>query len=560
MLERTSKAESLMSWLDHWDAWLSQHAVLIGGLVLALGLLLRLEAAAGTFLNPDEAEHYLVADQPSLKLAYRASVNHPHPPLFILLLYYWRNLGSSEMMLRIPSIIAGTAFCWLLFKWLSNTFNRTVGLIALILAAFLPPLVELSAQVRAYSLLLMLVGAVFFLLDHALAENKVRLMALSFISLYLAILSNYSAFLVAAAGGGYALSCFINRRTPLRLKVAWLLGQAGVVALLGVLYKSHISRLRGSGMERRAVEGWLANSYFNPTTQHLPSFLFRQTVGVFQFVFGDPTIGNTALIMFALSVVFFLLAKIKMASQCGPREFGILLILPFVLGLVSAIAGFYPYGPTRHSVFLAVFMIAGVSAFLTKAVSYRTGPGMAVAVLMVAISQGFGQSQEPGMTRSDQSKQQLHRALQFAEGQISPADLIFIDNQSSILLRYYLCRDEAVSFDKSVPGFVRFKCRNNRIVAGDAVTGDFQSDSFSGKCQEMARNFGLDPTDRILVIQVGWGAKRTKLGTELQRVEEFKDLEVHKFGNNIQIIRLGVAGTGKCQPIKSDQQLKPPPT
>ena len=137
MLERTTKAESSMSWLDHWDAWLSQHAVLIGGLVLALGLLLRLEAAAGTFLNPDEAEHYLVADQPSLKLAYRASVSHPHPPLFILLLYYWRHLGSSEMMLRIPSIIAGTVFCWLLFKWLSNTFNRTVALVALILAALM---------------------------------------------------------------------------------------------------------------------------------------------------------------------------------------------------------------------------------------------------------------------------------------------------------------------------------------------------------------------------------------------------------------------------------------
>lgn len=556
MLDRSTKAASSMSWFDRWDAWFSQHAVLIGGLILALGFLMRLEAAAGTFLNPDEAEHYLVADQPSLKLAYHASLSHSHPPLFILLLYYWRNLGSSEMVLRIPSVIAGTVFCWLLFKWLSNTFNRTVALSALILAAFLPPLVALSAQVRAYSLLLMLIGAVYFFLDRALAENNVRLMALSFISLYLAILSNYSAFLVAMASGVYALSCIINRRSPLRLRVAWLLGQAGVFALLGVLYKSHLSGLRGSGMERRAVAGWLANSYFNPDTQHLASFVFSRTVGVFRFVFGEPTIGNAALIMFVLSLVFFLLAKMKMARERGPREFGILVMLPFVLAWLCAIAGFYPYGPTRHSVFLAVFMIAGVSAFLTNAVSHRTGPGMAVAVLMVVISQGFGQSPEPGMNRSDQSKQQLDRALHFTEKQISPADLIFIDNQSGIVLRYYLCKDEALSFDKSVPGFVRFECRNNRIVAGDAVTGDFQSDSFSRKCQEMARNFDLNSTAHVLVIQLGWGTKRSRLGTDLQGVEEFKDLEVYKFGNNIQIFRLGVASTGNCQSIKD----KPPPT
>jgi hypothetical protein len=128
------------------------------------------------------------------------------------------------------------------------------------------------------------------------------------------------------------------------------------------------------------------------------------------------------------------------------------------------------------------------------------------------------------------------------------------------MLRYYLCKDEAVSFDKSVPGFVRFECRNIRIVAGDAVTGDFQSDSFSRKCEEMAHKFRLNPADHILVIQLGWGTKRTKLGTDLQAVEEFKDLEVHKFGNNIQIFRLGVADTGKCKSIKQDQQLKPATT
>lgn len=545
------EAASLMRWLGHLDAWLQQHAGLTGGVILVLGFLLRLKAAAGTFLNPDEAEHCLVANQPSIKLAYQASLGHPHPPLFILILYYWRNLGSSETVLRIPSIIAGTAFCWLLFKWLSNNFNRTVAFIALIFAAFLPPLVALSAEVRGYALVLMFIATALFFLDRALAENRVRLMALSFIPLYLAMLSNYSAFVIAAAGGVYASLRLINRRSPVRLVAAWLLGQAGVVLLLGFLYKTHLSRLKESAMATRAIDGWLSNSYFHPATQHLPSFLLSRTIGVFQFIFGQQAIGNAAVIMFTGALVFLLFAKTNFENARGPRESAILLLLPFVLGAACAIAGIYPYGPTRHSAFLAPFVVAGVSIFLAKAVSYRAGPGMALAVLMVAVSQWFGQPQEPGMARSDQSKQRLERALQFTKDQISPSDLVFIDNQSSILIRHYLCEHEAVAFDKSVRGFARFECSGHWIIAGDAATGDFESENFIRQCEKMARSFDLGPTDHVWVIQAGWGIKRNKLGTDLQRLAEFNGLKIQTFGSNIQILALGVGVTGNCQSIKS---------
>ena len=65
-------------------------------LLIGAGFFLRLRLAWLTFLNPDEALHYLLSHQPSLKLAYEASLTTAHPPLMILFLHYWSFLGRSE--------------------------------------------------------------------------------------------------------------------------------------------------------------------------------------------------------------------------------------------------------------------------------------------------------------------------------------------------------------------------------------------------------------------------------------------------------------------------------
>jgi uncharacterized membrane protein len=103
-------------------------------------------------LNPDEALHYLLANQSSWRLAYNASLTNAHPPLLTLVLFLWRSLGTSEFVLRLPSVIAGTAFCWIFFKWLTRILAPVTGFIGLILVSFLPPMITLAAEVRQYAL------------------------------------------------------------------------------------------------------------------------------------------------------------------------------------------------------------------------------------------------------------------------------------------------------------------------------------------------------------------------------------------------------------------------
>src|SRR5437762_14072079 len=101
--------------------------------LVACGVVPRLILARETFLNPDEILHYLLSDQTSLALAYKASLTTAHPPLLIVLLYYWRMLGRSEWILRLPSLLAGTGFCWMMFIWLKKVASRWTALTGLAL-------------------------------------------------------------------------------------------------------------------------------------------------------------------------------------------------------------------------------------------------------------------------------------------------------------------------------------------------------------------------------------------------------------------------------------------
>ena len=173
--------------------------------ILAAALIARLYEAWAYFLNPDEALHNLLASQDSLRMAYRAALTQAHPPLLILVLYYWRSLGHSELMLRLPSVLAGTAACWFAYQWLKLVTDRSAAFLGLLLFAFAPSLVGLSAEVRQYALLLFFTSACLYLSERALQHNSALCMILFSLSLYGALLSHYSSLIFAFTLGIYLL-------------------------------------------------------------------------------------------------------------------------------------------------------------------------------------------------------------------------------------------------------------------------------------------------------------------------------------------------------------------
>ena len=183
-----------------------------------------------------------------------------------------------------------------------------------------------------------------------------------------------------------------------------------------------------------------------------------------------------------------------------------------------------------------MFAVAGVGFFLAKLVKQRIGRGIGVAILIVALCNAFGQPHRPYMLREDQSRMQMVRAIGFIHAQVPQSDMIFVDYQTRLLLGYYLCPDQPVSFSAPVGSVEEFRCNGYRVVAAGPDLYTFTTDNFLPRWDELRRHFPLKPGQSVWVVQAGWEVYPSH---ELQRkVSEFRELNPQSFGRNISIFRL----------------------
>jgi len=525
------------------ESWIETHSNLSTLGVLALAFAVRLRAAWGTFLNPDEALHFQLANQNSWAQAYHSSLTSAHPPGLIFVLHFWRSLGTSEVMLRLPSVIAGTAFCWIGFKWLTKLLGSTAAWIGLILLAFLPPLIELSAEIRQYALLLFFIAGAAYFLERALGENAASWMLLSAGFLYLAMLSHYSAFLFAAAMGAYSVLRLFTGRFAKETIFAWVGGQAGTLALFLFLYKTHLSNLRrneaGEGTRLWMSNSYLHNLYFYPGHDNPLLFALARTGGVFQYLFGQLAIGDIAFPFFlAAIVILFLRGRKTSAENGGPSwQLAVFLALPFVLNCGAAFAGRYPYGGARHCVFLAMFAVAAISYMLAMVVRQRTLHGVALAVLLVVVCNLLGRPRKPYILRADQRKAHIEQALGAIEHEVPSSELIFADYESGLLLAHYLCQQKPVPFDDSPRGFQKFQCSDHTVIAMLPEPMIFTAENFPAHWEQLAHSWHLRARERVWVVQAGWDVS---LASQLSKAGEFQPNQLHSFGSNIELFALDV--------------------
>jgi hypothetical protein len=541
------------------NQWLRDHAGSLALFITLLGFVARLWAASGIFLNPDEALHFRLANQPSLALAYKASLTAAHPPLFILLLYFWRALGTSELWLRLPSVLAGTAFCWIFYKWLTKAAGSLAALIGLLFVALLPPIVIIGAEVRQYALLLaFLIGALYFL-DEAFAKNSVTTIAAFALCLYLAMLFHYSAFLFAAALGIYAVLRIFMERPPAALAAAWAASQLGGLALVAFLYKTHLSKL-GVGDSRSALQGWMSDmylqrSYFDRAHDNPLKFLVGHSFGVFQYFFGQLVVGDVMGIVFLVGV--FLLFRGKGFPSVGETQVGetqlletqkdrissrrlrLFLLLPFAVAGAVSLAHLYPYGGTRQISFLMIPAMAGVTVTVACLAAGKWYRGLAIATLILVACIAFGKLRQPRMNRSDQSRRNMAAAMEFVKQNIDPSAFIFTDYQTDLTLGNYLCEQRPISAEFTPANFEQFSCSGHRIVSTDYKSEwMFWADNFPQAWQRFLQTYNPKSGDTVWIFQAGWGVD---LPADLQRhYAEFHDLHYESFGKNIKIFKMTV--------------------
>jgi len=525
------------------EKWFEEHSAAIAAVVIVAGFLARMWAASGTFLNADEALHFRIANQVSLAAVYRASLTESHPPLLYWLLYFVRGLGKSELWLRLPSVIAGTVFCWFFFRWLTQVMGRLSGFAGLILVAFLLPVIRLSAEVRQYALLLAFLGGALYFLERALAEESSWRMVASAVCVFLAMLSHYSALFFVAGLGGYALLKIFLRRPGQarsgRVVAVWIAGQLGALALLVLLYKTHLSHL-GQGESRTVLQGWMSEfylrrSYFEAGRDNPLLFAIGHSFGVFQFVFGQLVVGDIAGLMFLAAMVLLWRAR---GDKIASRQLALFLVFLFALACGASFAHVYPYGGTRHTAYLIIPAVAGVSFAGARLAAGRWARGLALALLIVVTCAVFGKQHQPYMTRADQSGAHMTEAMAFLRQSVAPGGVIFTDFESSMILGHYLCEQQPITVQESNSQFEMFSCGGYRVVAANRRTAtNFTPEVFLGLGKNLIETCGLKPNEPVWIFQAGWGANLPeRLRSESTR---FRDLPFRAFGNDIKIFPMG---------------------
>lgn len=418
----------------------------VAAVLILIGAAARLYYAEASYLNPDEAMHYSAAAQSTWAGVYAASKNQAHPPLLLFVTHAWLPLASSELLLRLPSVGVGVLSLWLAYLWLKAASTPAAALAGLTFLCVSPAMISAASELRHTAWLLLFVCAALYACERFVARQRYRDVAWLSLALSAALLSHYSAMLVAAGCAVYVAVRLFLVRARLQVWLTWAALQIGV-ALVGYwslfvhgerwapkLFSSTVATTTTT-TGRAARSGAARFSYIAPTL-HQPekesaaSFALRGWLDVWEYLCGNQVLSGMVLAVIALAI---LLTWRALGKKSLHRPFVLVLVLPFAIGAASGVLRLYPFGGSRHVAFLLPFA-AGVFGI---AVARIVGPRMirVVTLCAVAVLAWLGTT-VPANDPSRMARANMQAALEFLDTRPAEA-LLLVDFQTRHILEFY---------------------------------------------------------------------------------------------------------------------------
>ena len=185
------------------------------------------------------------------------------PPLYFVLAWLSTKLGSNPDLVRLPSLVAGTATIPLVYMLGARTVGRSAGLIGATIFTLSPFMIYYSTEARAYAVMLVLLTASTLALLTAVEGGRARWWVVYAVCSCGALLSHYTAAFPLAAQFAWALWAHRDALRPLLLSnVGVLIGFApwipGFIADNNSPTTEILARLSPFTLDyaRTAVENW----------------------------------------------------------------------------------------------------------------------------------------------------------------------------------------------------------------------------------------------------------------------------------------------------------------
>ncbi len=356
------------------------------------------------------------------------SLKVTHPPALILLTHVVSLISRRELALRMIPVLAGTVFPFVVFLWLRRVAGKTAGMAAMLLLTLSPALVTKSAELRSYTLALLLASCALLAFEKAVDGGGPKAIWIFNFLLWACIFSDYS---MAWFAGGMAICAVLRlRRAPAAAKAGWWAGQAVAMGMYGILLRVQIRPFLSVNFH-----DWLHFAF--PRAGNRLTFPIVNSVKQFVYLMDSKVLGGLAAAVFAGAVVLLWTGRAGVERQKS-RALALLLTVPFPLAIAGAYAHIFPFGPTRHTLVIGMFGAIGIAIAAGK-----LRPGAATATLwgMLALSPLWLwlAPDDPEDIPSNRNRRELMiQARDYMRASIPPGALIFSNGETLLILSYYL--------------------------------------------------------------------------------------------------------------------------
>ena len=142
--------------LDQARKWAQLFLTVVLTFILGLAAYLRLAGLGAESLWLDEGYTVAFTGLPFGKMMAYIATRDVHPPLYYILIKIWRNLGDSEVLLRLPSAVFGVAAVAYIWSMVEEHWGAAAASASSLLLATSEMAIYYSQEARMYSLLFLL--------------------------------------------------------------------------------------------------------------------------------------------------------------------------------------------------------------------------------------------------------------------------------------------------------------------------------------------------------------------------------------------------------------------
>ena len=459
---------------DRADRWLSSDTVAAAVLIVGLGFLYRLATAAVTVVTPEETQ----------------LLSEGSPSLYGLVLGVLRPVAGVDLLVRMPSILAGTASLWFAFLWIRSAVDRQAALVVLTLLALAPASVKISVQAGPGALLLAELSAALWLLTAAVDRGSRRAGVVSGLLLLAAAATDVSSLFVILGIAACAALRLVRDRRLLRPLGPWMVLTS--IALIGVslAWLTGLVPATPSPASRMAV-----------SERGVVVLGVARLFDAFRFCFSSDAgaiVGVTA----CLSAIGAMLARSASDRQDPTRLPGLalLVLVPLLAVLGAATAGLVRLDRTSDAAFLSLLCLAAVG-WLVAAVFGSRRPTRVLAGLLGLML--VAAATEPGSSSllKGFSRVTFNHGLDAVRGIVAPGGLVYTSRADRPALERYLLPPGETPRPVESDSFAVCACAGYTL-ASPKSDAHLALEHLATDLRRLEREIGLERGDRIAVVDL----------------------------------------------------------